>query len=64
VDTLIAGRLIQGLGTAGLYVLSDIIICDLVPPRHRGSYLSAVISSAGIATTIGPVVGAALAQVQ
>jgi MFS family permease len=64
VDTLIAGRVIQGLGTAGLYVLSDIIICDLVPPRHRGSYLSAVISSAGIATTIGPVVGAALAQVQ
>jgi hypothetical protein len=58
---LIAGRTVQGFGAAGLYVLSDIIICDLVPPRHRGPYLSAVLSSAGIGSTIGPVVGGALA---
>jgi hypothetical protein len=59
---LLAGRTIQGLGAAGLYVLSDIIICDLVPPRHRGPYLGAVLSSAGIGSTIGPVIGGALAQ--
>ncbi|KAK2736781.1 hypothetical protein FQN57_000553 [Myotisia sp. PD_48] len=61
---LIAGRTIQGLGCGGLYVLSDIIICDLVPSRHRGPYLSAVLSSAAIGTTIGPVIGGALAQTQ
>ncbi|EED23822.1 efflux pump antibiotic resistance protein, putative [Talaromyces stipitatus ATCC 10500] len=59
---LIAGRTIQGLGAAGLYVLSDIIICDLVPPRHRGPYLSAVLSTAAIGTTIGPIIGGALAE--
>ncbi|KAI9644961.1 hypothetical protein NHQ30_006996 [Ciborinia camelliae] len=61
---LIAARTIQGLGTSGLYVLSDIIICDIVPPRHRSSYLSAVLSTAAIGTTIGPVIGGALAEVQ
>lgn len=59
---LISGRTIQGLGTAGLFVLSDIIICDLVPPRHRGPYLSAVLSTAGIGSTIGPVIGGAIAE--
>jgi hypothetical protein len=61
---LIAGRTIQGLGAAGLYVLSDIIICDLVPPRHRSPYLSAVLSTAAIGTTIGPIIGGALAEAQ
>lgn len=59
---LISGRTVQGLGAAGLYVLSDILICDLVPPRHRGPYLSAVLSTAGIGSTIGPVIGGAIAQ--
>ncbi|KAL8646339.1 MAG: hypothetical protein Q9226_006900 [Calogaya cf. arnoldii] len=61
---LISGHTIQGLGTAGLYVLSDIIICDIVPPRHRGPYLSAVLSTAALGTTIGPIIGGALVQVQ
>jgi hypothetical protein len=58
---LIAGRVIQGLGTGGLYVLSEIIICDIVPPRFRGPYVSAVLSTAAIGTTIGPIIGGALA---
>ncbi|KAI0207023.1 major facilitator superfamily domain-containing protein [Astrocystis sublimbata] len=61
-QTLIAGRLVQGLGTGGINVIPEIIICDLVPPRHRGSYLSTMRSTAGIASTIGPIVGGALAQ--
>ena len=59
---LISGRTIQGLGTGGLYVLQDIIICDLISPSERGPYLSAVISTAALGTTIGPVIGGALAQ--
>jgi MFS family permease len=59
---LISGRSVQGLGAAGLYVLSDILICDLVPPRHRGPYLGAVLSTAGIGSTLGPVIGGALAE--
>lgn len=63
VGMLIAGRTIQGLGSGGLYVLSDIVICDIIPPRHRGPYLSAVLSTAAIGTTIGPIIGGKLAQV-
>lgn len=63
VAMLIAGRTIQGLGSGGLYVLSDIIICDLIPPRYRGPYISAVLSTAAIGTTIGPIIGGALAEV-
>lgn len=59
---LIAGRVVHGLGSGGLYVLSDIIICDLVPPRSRGPYLSAVLSTAALGATIGPIVGGALAR--
>lgn len=60
----ITARTIQGLGTAGLYVLSDIIICDIISPRYRATYLSAVLSTAAIGTTVGPVIGGALAEVQ
>jgi MFS family permease len=59
---LIAGRTIQGLGAAGLYVLSDIIICDIVPSRHRGPYIGVVLSSAGVGSTIGPILGGILVQ--
>jgi MFS family permease len=62
VSMLIAGRTIQGLGGAGLNILSDILICDLVPPRFRGPYLAAVLSTAGVGSTIGPIIGGALAE--
>ncbi|KAK9419294.1 putative Major facilitator superfamily (MFS) profile domain-containing protein [Seiridium unicorne] len=62
ISMLIVGRTIQGLGSGGLYVLSDIIICDLIPPRYRGPYISAILSTAAIGTTIGPIIGGALAQ--
>ncbi|RYP64483.1 hypothetical protein DL770_009196 [Monosporascus sp. CRB-9-2] len=60
--TLIVARVIQGLGTGGLYVLPEIIMCDLIPPRHRGPYLSALLSTAAIGNTAGPIIGGALAQ--
>jgi MFS family permease len=59
---LIAGRTVQGLGASGLYVFGDIIICDLVPPLYRGSYLSIFFTAAGIGSTVGPVIGGALAE--
>ncbi|KAJ8133516.1 hypothetical protein O1611_g106 [Lasiodiplodia mahajangana] len=61
--TLIAGRVVQGLGSGGLYVLPEVILCDIIPPRYRGPFLSAVLSSAALGTTIGPVIGGALAPV-
>jgi EmrB/QacA subfamily drug resistance transporter len=62
VAMLIAGRTIQGVGAGGLYVLLDIICCDLVPLRERGKYLGIMFSWAGLAAAIGPALGGALAE--
>ncbi|KAI1207929.1 major facilitator superfamily domain-containing protein [Annulohypoxylon truncatum] len=60
--TLIAGRAIQGVGAGGIYVLIDIVCCDLVPLRDRGKYLGIVNAWAGVAAGLGPVIGGLLAQ--
>ncbi|KAH8900445.1 MFS general substrate transporter [Thozetella sp. PMI_491] len=57
---MIVGRTIQGLGSGGLYVLSDIIVCDIIPPRSRGPYLSVVLGMAAVGSTIGPILGGAI----
>ncbi|MCJ1325242.1 hypothetical protein MMC10_001904 [Thelotrema lepadinum] len=59
---LIAGRTVQGLGAGGIFVLIDLIVCDLVPQRERGKYLGIVLSSTAIGSTLGPLIGGALAQ--
>ncbi|EPE33786.1 MFS general substrate transporter [Glarea lozoyensis ATCC 20868] len=59
---LIAGRSIQGVGAGGIYVLLDIVCCDLVPLRERGKYLGLMFSWSGVAAALGPVLGGALAQ--
>lgn len=61
---LIGGRTIQGLGSGGLFVLLDLIVCDLVPLRERGKYLGIMLSTAAVGTTVGPIIGGSLAQVQ
>ena len=61
---LIVGRTIQGLGTGGAYVLLDVICCDLVNLRERGKYLGIMLSTAAIGTSIGPLIGGALAESQ
>jgi EmrB/QacA subfamily drug resistance transporter len=63
VGMLIAGRTIQGVGAGGIYVLIDIVCCDLVPLRERGKYLGLMFSGAGVAAALGPPVGGALAEV-
>ncbi|KAI0388905.1 MFS general substrate transporter [Xylariaceae sp. FL0594] len=62
VGLLIAGRSIQGVGGGGVYVLIDIVCCDLVPLRERGKYLGLMFSWSGVAAALGPPVGGALAQ--
>ncbi|OJJ75597.1 hypothetical protein ASPBRDRAFT_37889 [Aspergillus brasiliensis CBS 101740] len=62
VGQLIAGRTVQGLGSGGIYILVDLIVCDLVPQRERGQYLGIVLSLAAVGAVLGPVLGGALAQ--
>lgn len=59
---LIAGRTIKGLGSGSLFVLVDLVVCDLVPLRDRAKYSGIVLSTAALGTALGPIVGSALAQ--
>lgn len=54
---MIAGRALQGIGGAGIGVLCEIIICDLVPLRERGTYMVAVFGMVGIGAALGPLFG-------
>jgi MFS family permease len=58
---IIAGRTVQGLGSGGIMLMVELIVCDMVPLRERGTYLSIVLSSAALGAIVGPVVGGALA---
>ncbi|MGC5010333.1 MDR family MFS transporter [Streptosporangium sp. DT93] len=57
---LVLARALQGLGAAGLMILSQAVVADLVPPRDRGRFLGPLGSVFGIATVISPLVGGTL----
>ncbi|KAK2811884.1 hypothetical protein FQN50_001922 [Emmonsiellopsis sp. PD_5] len=57
---IIGGRAIQGIGGAGIGVLCEIVICDLVPLRERGTYMGAVFGMVGIGASLGPLFGGLL----
>lgn len=58
----ITGRAIQGAGAGGIYVLIDVVCCDLVPLRDRSKYMGIVNAWAGVASGLGPVLGGAFAS--
>ena len=59
---LIAGRVIQGAGAGGVGVLIEMIICDLVPLRERGSYLAIVLGIVAFGTALGPFFGGLIVE--
>ena len=62
VSMLIGGRTVQGLGSGGIFVLLDIITCDMVPFRERGQFLGLELSTGALGSTLGPITGDALAE--
>ncbi|KAJ8073486.1 hypothetical protein PM082_011762 [Marasmius tenuissimus] len=59
---IIAGRLIAGLGGAGLLTLSCIVITQLTHERQRASYMNLINVVFIFADSLGPIVGGALAN--
>ncbi|KAL0580346.1 hypothetical protein V5O48_001683 [Marasmius crinis-equi] len=59
---LIAGRTVQGLGGGAIQSLASIIISDLVSLQERGKYNAVIGLAWATATSIGVLVGGALAD--
>jgi MFS family permease len=59
---LIAGRLVQGLGGAGITAMTQLIISDLVSLRERGKYIGIIYAVFGLGTAAGPLIGGVIAQ--
>lgn len=57
MDTLIAGRAIQGVGASGMGVMVNTIICDMFSLRDRGLYLAITSIIWAIGSAVGPVLG-------
>ena len=60
--TILLGRGIQGVGGGGIVVLTEIIICDMIPLRLRGQWFGILSSMYAMGTVLGPIVGGAFAQ--
>jgi len=54
---LVVFRGVQGLGGAGLFALSFIIISDLYPPRERGKVGGVFGAVFGLSSVLGPLIG-------
>ncbi|PGH08920.1 hypothetical protein GX51_00977 [Blastomyces parvus] len=54
IGTLIFGRILQGIGASGTTVLTETIICDVVPLRERGKFLAIVMGMIFLGTALGP----------
>ena len=60
VETLIAWRVLQGLGLGGLQALVQIAIAAMISPRERGRYAGLMGSVMAVATVGGPLLGGVL----
>ena len=58
---LIIGRSLQGFGGGGIAVLTEIVVCDMIPLRQRGQWFGIISSAYAVGTVLGPVVGGAFA---
>lgn len=58
MPTVIAGRVLQGLGGGGLDVLGEIIVADITTLQERSLYLGIMALPITLGTILGPAIGA------
>lgn len=62
MDTIIVGRVLQGLGGGGIDVLTEVILADMTTLQERATYLGLMAIPAAIGNILGPTVGALFAS--
>ncbi|KAJ9658089.1 hypothetical protein H2198_003927 [Neophaeococcomyces mojaviensis] len=60
--TMLAGRVVQGVGGAGIITLSQIIFADMVPLRFRPKYFNFVLGAWAVGSLLGPLIGGAFVE--
>jgi EmrB/QacA subfamily drug resistance transporter len=55
--TLIAARVVQGIGAGGLITLAQVIMATIIAPRQRGRYSGYMGAVVAVATSAGPLLG-------
>ena len=59
---LIAGRVLQGIGSGGLVILPQAAVADVVPARRRGFYVGILGGVFTVSSLIGPYLGGLLTE--
>jgi EmrB/QacA subfamily drug resistance transporter len=59
---LIFGRIIQGVGSGGIDLFAELILCDIIPLKKRGYYVAIKAAVYALGTTVGPLLGGVFAQ--
>ena len=56
------GRIIQGLGSGGIDLFAELILCDIIPLQRRGHYVAIKAAVYALGTTVGPILGGVFAE--
>lgn len=57
MTTLLVGRVLQGVGGAGILPMAQIVLCDIIPLRYRPKYASVVQLAWALGTILAPLIG-------
>ncbi|KAK1255546.1 hypothetical protein MKX08_009541 [Trichoderma sp. CBMAI-0020] len=58
MSTIIAGRVLQGLGGGGIDVLAQVILADMTTLEERSKYIGLMAIPTAVGNIMGPIVGA------
>lgn len=59
---LVASRMLQGVGAAGIPAIATVAVAKLLPPGQRGAAFGIIASTVGAGAAAGPIVGGVLTQ--
>ncbi|KAK8086279.1 Efflux pump FUS6 [Apiospora phragmitis] len=62
VRLLLAGRAVQGVGAGGIWMVSLLLLTDLVPLRHRPKWWAVISLGWAAGLLAGPLIGGAIVQ--